>query len=308
MLQSLNDAEVGEGRIAGAGPRNLLVRGAMARRILGPIDPRPGNSAGQHNWRVTVARDESRPAEWQVRVGAGCVNDQVAVIRYQANDPRWQMATINPPPSTLNSPLDRPLIDPDRPLLLATAPSIDGRFPGSFRRVSDHQRPKFFRTREMWECDLYTTTVSVTGFRSTLDDVLLEIPILPTLPTLVGVLAELAFREIIASIGIADRIGIRPLRPPYRVQLGPQPLILDGSEVFRLADLWLLRSHPRPPFDDQLFVQQQAFWSLQSFAILEDAGLLQILPILQADPVGNLTAQRIFELLLDQAKVRWWTK
>ena len=277
---NLDNLKVRPGEFPTAEERNILVGEVFANRPrLGPV-PQPG-SVARHNWKVRAAR--LAPREWALTVSPGTVNDAVPTMAGKS------------------------MLDPAPPVLLLESATPNGEG-GNFNRVGDQARPAFFRTAAMWRRDLYHAAVIVSGVRPAPDPTLLEVPILPTLPTLVGLLSEVAFRQTLASLQLAERIGLQALQQPYRVTAGRAPRNLDGQERHHLAHLWLTRV-PGRPASDQLFVQQAAYHSFQAFLLLEDDALLSLLPVLQAtSALGTLVAQDIFAMLLDAGRIRWWSK
>jgi hypothetical protein len=160
----------------------------------------------------------------------------------------------------------------------------------------------------MWQKDLYRGGVYVTGTRPPSFDVLADVPIVLPPFTLVGLLSEIAIRETLASLGILDALRSLPLRPPFKVVSLAAPLLLTGQEQFRLAHLWLLRDGSGDPMLDEIYVQQTAYWSFAAWQIIEDGGLLSLVPAMQAlSDAGNLVAQEVVKTLLDSAQVHWWT-
>jgi hypothetical protein len=195
------------------------------------------------------------------------------------------------------------------PALAIIAPNADATDLGSFQRVSDSQRPPWFRTATAWELDLYRCSVVVSATPPSVPDVL--IPGVPfSLPpsTLVGALSEAAVRAILASLGLGERIACQPLAPPYRVRAARLPPVLDGTADFRLAYLYLTRAPGAAPEADRLEVQQTCFWNLAAFSVLEDNALLTLVPLLQGlgDAV-QLTAFSLVETLLEGRRARWWS-
>lgn len=288
---------------------NERVRVAMRQQPLRGITRRGAGGRARHKWAVTVSPAGEQVAgdfginpltglpyfsdpifrqrieqnrEWIVRVGSGSVNTVAAKI---GTVPLWQ-----------------------KPTLTVTAPTADGRDLGDFSRVSPGQRPPAFRTRRMWDFDLYRTSVVISGTRPQEFDVLADIPFLPPAATLVGLLADVAIRDILATLGIFDRIALQKLKPPYRVRAFRAPNLLDGTEDFRLAWLWLAREPGAPPKRDTLSVQQICHWNLAAYSVLEDDSVLQLAQFLQLlGDIGQITAQTIVQTLLDATKVRWWS-
>lgn len=267
---------------------NARVEAMLRNRLLSESRPPQGAGRPRHKWRITIKRRDLR--EWLVYVSDGCVNAIPAAMR---ND-------FFPTATRLFL----------HPFLQVTAPDRELREFGSFVRVPDGQRPPAFRTRDMWRLDLFRASVIVSGARPFTADVLLPIlPLLPPPTTLVGLLSEIGFRQTLASLGLQERFALQPLRPPFTVSAGRFPVNLDGTEQFRLAWLYLAREPGGNPANDALFVQQRCFWNLAAFQLLEDEALLSLPPVLQASgDIGNLTALAIFEMLLDSARVRWWTR
>ncbi|MEQ1862649.1 MAG: hypothetical protein ABMA13_22240 [Chthoniobacteraceae bacterium] len=179
----------------------------------------------------------------------------------------------------------------------------------SFVAVADDDRPDFFRTRATAALDIYRTSVTVFGTPNVFpDDVFFDIPVLPPPTTLVGLLGEIALRQILASLRLHPRIGLQQLLPPYKLGVGPAAVNLSGKPEFRLAWLWLVRAPGAHPRFDRVFVQQTCFWNLAAWTALEDQGVLQIVPLLQAGgDIGNLAGLTLFELLAGAQKTRWWS-
>ncbi len=245
---------------------NAVVRAAARNQRLGGTR-RGGQATPSHHWRVTASplprKNEwgINPLDgtqyfsdaifsqsgkfssdaWRINIGPGTVNDRMACITYKvADDPRgWQ-----PPPdyplATGESQVDRRINEQrDPPHLLAVAPSEDGKKPGDFRQMSDEDRRtyrSFFRTREMWDCELWTASVFVTA-------------------------------EPLTQ-GIAwDRLGFPlPARNGrFRCMVRPEmPAAVRGTQLggqHQLAELHLVRV-PGKPERDRMFVEQRCFWSL----------------------------------------------
>jgi hypothetical protein len=228
-----------------------------------------GGAPGPHHWRVSARRQSTQkngwhinPLDgkqffsdaifsqsgkftsdaWRIYIEPGTVNDRMSRITYKvADDPRgWEMPANyrreNPTAPTVDRKLSEHI---DPPYLLAVAPSADGRDPGDFLRMSDEIRKRYrsiFRTREMWDCELWTASVFVTA-------------------------------EPLTQ-GIAwDRLGFPfPARNGrFRCMLRPQmPVTPSGTQLggtHQLAELHLVRT-PGKPERDRMFIEQRCFWSL----------------------------------------------
>lgn len=231
--------------------RNALWSAVRSRRPMRTPVPDPV-AAAEHKWKTTCRRTRTAGI-WRVEVDSGCVNDEPAAILWQRHgDPRgWEMPENYGPFAKLAAVygadypfVDRPIYETgrDRPFLLLTAPSADGTEPGGFERITDFQRAssalEVFRTRAMWERELWRAhvVVSATPFRGD-------------------------------PQAIAVRIG-GPLQKRWRVHAGQLPIRIRGSGVkaidfHELARIYLVRIPGRPEAD-RVFVEQRAFWSLQS--------------------------------------------
>lgn len=227
---------------------------------INPLTGLPYFSASvfQH---ATAAIAEKRL--WRIFVGMGCINDEPAAIQYlRTGDPRgWTMPRDYPPArkvAKLYGPdypfVDRPLYETRaRPHLLLTAPDKAGQDLGGFELVKDAGRPLFFRTKKMWDREIYRAHVGVTitPFR-----------------------ADPASLNLAAGGAVARR---------WRVFAGKLPVRVSGSGVnalgsHELARLYLVRT-PGKPERDELHVQQRSYWSLHnrsaiSQSLLELAGAL----------------------------------
>ncbi len=246
----------------------LVSRAAQNQPLRGTR--RDGNGPGPHHWRVSAVRISGKKQNewginpldgtqyfsasiftqnktpvakpgWRIYIGAGTVNDHVAAITYRReNDPRgWRMPDGYPATGESQT-VDRLLTERlDPPHLLLTGPSTDGKSGGDFERIPDSSRarhPSAFRTREMWDLELWTAVVYVTAepVSSSIAWDHLGFP----LPTRNG-----RFR-------IAARSHM-PNTPP-----GTQ---LGGAH--QLATLYMVRT-PGAPERDTLYVQQRTYWSL----------------------------------------------
>ncbi len=230
---------------------------------------RDGTGPGPHHWRVSALRISAKKQNewginpldgtqyfsaaifqrggqvatpgWRIYVGAGTVNDRVAAITYRKeNDPRgWKMPEGYPATAESQT-VDRLLTErADPPHLLLTGPGEDSKAGGDFERVPDNIRarhPSAFRTREMWDLELWTAVVYVTA-------------------------------EPISSSIAWDRTG-SPLpkrngrfRIAARSRMPVQPLGTQSGGAHQLATLYLTRT-PGEPERDRLYVQQRTFWSL----------------------------------------------
>lgn len=289
---------------------NELVKDAARVQRLGGTR-RSGGGESPHHWKVQASRLDDA---WRIDVGGGMVNGRAAVIDT---------------PSADGSRVRRSVFSRSEPAWLRVEPPGDGTKLGPWRAVALAQRPAFFRgtlavgtqtarslnafsitTDDRDALELYRCTIAVRGVRPPPSEILLLLPPLLPLPgTLVGVLSDIAIRSYLASLGVLDLLSVQALLPPFVISAVP-PVVQknDGTEVFPLADLWLTRDRGAGFTHDQVYVQQRAFWSFAAWQIVQDGDLLSILPLLQAmSDVGNLTATAIFETLLNNAVVRWWT-
>lgn len=193
--------------------------------------------------KAYMGNDKPKPKPgWRIYVGPGTVNDRVAAITYRReHDPRgWQMPE-NYPALDESPTVDRLLTErTDPPYLLLTGPGdTAAKTGGDFERIPDALRarhPSAFRTREMWELELWTAVVFVTA-------------------------------EPVSSSIAWDRIGA-PLptrngrfRIAARSRMPNQPLGTQHGGAHQLATLYLTRT-PEKPERDALYVQQRTYWSL----------------------------------------------
>lgn len=246
---------------------NLIVRRAAEKQPLRGTT-RLGGGPAPHHWRVTARRQYTAKNEWginpldgtqyfsdpifsqsgqitsdawRIYIGTGTINDRVATITYKRQgDPRGWEIPPDYPDQTGSATVDRKLsehIDP--PFLLATAPNPAGTDPGDFRRMSDNDRRtyrSFFRTKEMWERELWTASVFVTAE-----------------PLTQGIAWDRIGFPLPARNG-RFRCMVRPRMPAT-----PQGTQLGGTH--QLAELHLVRV-PGKPQQDRLFIEQRCFWSL----------------------------------------------
>ena len=243
---------------------------------LPSVTGRQVKSIAIHPWKVTVGRERIAPfRKWRVRVAPGPLNETIVTT------------------------------DSD---LTVTAPTADLRDVGSFTPVDYFDRPRALQTETLAAYHSFKASVLVAGVRPILPDNLLAgIPPLPLPATLVTLLAQTAFTQILASLALAERIGYLRLRPPYRTTAGRFLSDLDGEPQLRLAWLWLFRPPNGQPKQDQLLVEQLVYWPLQAATIVEDFGQSQIIPLLESiDLVGYATGLDLFAALLQVQKVRWW--
>ncbi len=216
----------------------LVSRAAQNQPLRGTR--RDGTGPGPHHWRV-AAQSLQDQSQWRVFIGAGTVNDRVAAITYRReNDPRgWRMPDDYPATGESQT-VDRLLTERlDPPHLLLTSPSVDGKDGGDFESIGDSIRarhPSAFRTREMWDLELWTAVVYVTA-------------------------------EPVSSSIAWDRLGF-PLptrngrfRCAARSRMPAQPLGTQLGGAHQLATLYLTRTQGEPE-RDTLYVQQRSFWSL----------------------------------------------
>lgn len=231
----------------------LVARAAQNQPLRGTR--REGTGPGPHHWRVSTVR--ASEGGWRLYVGPGTVNDQVAAITYRReNDPRgWKMPDGYP---ATGDTVDRLLTERlAPPHLLLTEPSADGKTGGDFERVPDAERaqhPSAFRTRPMWELELWTGVVFVTA-------------------------------EPISASLFWDRLGFAlPTRTDrYRVaarsRMPARPPGTQYGGAHLLAQLYLVRDPATGA--SQLYVQQRCFWSLWTAAA-------QINPLGNFDPFIDL--------------------
>lgn len=201
---------------------------------------------------------QKKPSEtdrfWRIFVGPGTVNDRMAGITYRTlNDPRgWTMPADYPAladakkiqgaaPDTV----DRPLTDrADPPHLLLTSPSVaNAKDTGDFQRIEDKDRsivaPRFFRTREMWNRDLYSAALFLTASPATASWV-----------------------EGVSHFPLPTRLSRFTVRALSRMP-NKTPGVNAGGD-FPLATIYLTRNpRAKNPFTtDALYVRQLCYWSL----------------------------------------------
>ncbi len=232
---------------------------------INPLDGKPFFSA-------SVFQHPQKPGQehrlWQVNVRPGCVNEENACVEYFAqNDPRgWQMPDKYPPylaAQKIFGPqypfVDRPLWEEDRPVVLVTAPSADGKDLGGFLKTLDVHRPVQFRTEDAWERDLYEASVlvSITPFKA--DPAALSLA--------VGGARARRWRILVGQVPTSAGSGV------------------SGLDTCELARLWLLRT-PGKPEDDTLQVQRFVYWDLAARSIID----LPFLELIGAATEATLTA------------------
>lgn len=231
---------------------NERVRAAARNQRLGGTVRDFGTARDWHHWLTTAERESD--ILWRINVGPGTVNDRMAAIPYlREHDPRgWFMPADHPQIGANDLVVDRQLTElADPPFLLATVPASEGNDQtalADFRRVADAERRPllYFRSREMWERDLYFASVFLT-----------------------------------ATPGTYSRVENQyhfplPAQPNrFRVAIGPRlPTVPRGNSyggVFELARLYLTRANGDPA-TDRLYVQQRCFWSLWTLNVSPNPG------------------------------------
>lgn len=278
-------------------PRSVWTRllDEVRQRVLRVIPGGRGETESRHPWQASAGRWEDEAADsygidpnrlWRIDLVPGCVNQRPATLGGKSL-----------------------FVAQDAPFFVIEAPDAAGKS-RHFRKVSDAQRPEWFRTEERWALDLYRAVVTVRGQRPPVPDVLLNLPVIPPSFTLTGLLTEVAIMDTLASIGVTELPRLLPLQPPFTLSCGAAPvdLALPFPAVRLLADVWLTRDRKAGPDGDEIAIGQHECYDLAAFSVLDGAALLGLAPALEAQGLaGELTAQALFTTLFEQARCLWWS-
>lgn len=259
----------------------------IAKRLPAIRPPRPGGAAGfAHPFQVTVEADprelNAENRLWRISTHLGCVNDVAAAIVYRnQDDPRDWLPPVRPGvPIDPAGFTDRTALEvADPPFHLLTAPGVSGVVAADdFAAVSDAARPAFFRTREMWQKQIFQASVTLTNDPEYATSSNLPPILLSRLPR--------TFRLV---------AGRKPVTP-----------VAYAGGILEVATLYLLRDDEATDcFSDQMLVRQRVFWNVASI-FAQPANPLD--GVDTSDPFGQIIASQVGADLETAAAVSFWTQ